>query len=149
METPENKRLLKEIMDKWSRPIFSSRDSGGGAAENGLTTMDNEEIRAAIMRKYANIDANNALASASSPAVLSLISGQGASAANQKQDSDYSQRARAPRNNGYIFTVQPELKSIDKRNVMEKQLGEDRMRLFKKMTEGGKSSSMGKKTNTQ
>jgi transcription factor SPN1 len=147
METPENKRLLKEIMDKWSRPIFSSRDSGG-ASENGLTTMDNEEIRDAIMRKYANIDSNNALASASSPAVLSLISGQG-TAANQKQDSDYSQRARAPRNNGYIFTVQPELKSIDKRNVMEKQLGEERMRLFKKMTEGGKSSSTGKKTNTQ
>lgn len=25
METPENKKMLKEIMEKWSRPIFSKQ----------------------------------------------------------------------------------------------------------------------------
>jgi hypothetical protein len=45
METPENKRLLKDIMDKWSRPIFSkSLDVRGGG---GMTSLlqDNLEVR--------------------------------------------------------------------------------------------------------
>jgi hypothetical protein len=67
--------------------------------------------------------------------------------AAQKKGAPDTSRARAPSSHGYLFTVQPELKTLDKGNVIEKQLGEERMKLFKKTMEGGKSSATGKKTN--
>jgi lysophospholipase L1-like esterase len=48
METPENKRLLKELMDKWSRTIFNKTD---GLASEAF--LQNEEVKNAILRKYS------------------------------------------------------------------------------------------------
>jgi transcription factor SPN1 len=138
METPENKRLLKEIMDKWSRPIFSKTDGSAGQI------LENEEVKTALLRKYSEPQSTTAPTQNNSGNFQSLISGEN----NQKKDIDTS-RARAPSSYGYLFTVQPELKQLDKRNVMEKSLGEERMKLFKKTVEGGKTSSTGKKANVR
>eukprot|EP01040_Poterioochromonas_malhamensis_P004169 gene4169-4462_t len=145
METPENKRLLKEIMDKWSRPIFSKTEGTGEGVSFAHT--ENEEVKAALVRKYS--DSTNSRSAGNTTGdygSLQSILGGGAGGSVKKEPQLHN-RARAPTSHGYLFTVQPELKNIDKRNVMEKALGEERMKLFKKMTEGGKSSSTGKKSN--
>ena len=54
---------------------------------------------------------------------------------------------RTPYSQGFLFNVQPAVKSLDKGNRMEKVLGEGRMKLFEKMVSGGKGNGMGKKTN--
>lgn len=66
----------------------------------------------------------------------------------QRINAQFS-RARTPYNKGFLFTVQPELKNIDKRNIMEKALGEERMKLYKKITSAsrGKNTGLGKKLN--
>jgi transcription factor SPN1 len=187
METPANKRLLKELMDKWSRPIFSKsadvRVGGGTAGVASLPTADHPEVQEAIMRRYASEIAQNAKAraderahsagassgsgsagknagSSRSVGFGAVMSGQAdassgdndgdaaAPAAKKAAAADLYSRARTPYNTGFLFTVQPELKSIDKRNVMERTLGEGRMKLFKKMSEGtAAGKGLGKKSN--
>lgn len=187
METTANKRILKELMDKWSRPIFSkSADIRGGGVAS-LPATEHPEVQEAILQRYAHQAAlKNAAAARSVGAGASsreddeagertssssssaagaggasrsvgfgaLISGQadghgaGGEGAVKKAPDLYS-RARTPYNQGFLFTVQPELKNIDKRNVMERTLGEGRMKLFKKMSEGGGGGGkgLGKKAN--
>ena len=203
METQANKRLLKELMDKWSRPIFAkSTDVRVGAAVVGgaslLSASEHPEVQAAIMQRYTaqlsrsstaatsnsegdeggNISSSSSIgasrsasagASTSRNVGFSSLMKQQSNSNSQAGDADGSEggeedaapgakkapdlysRARTPYNTGFLFTVQPELKNIDKRNVMEKSLGEGRMRLFKKMSEGsqlgGRGSGLGKKSN--
>ena len=186
METTANKRTLKELMDKWSRPIFSkSADVRLGGSGGGVASMPTEhpEMQEAILQRYASqlaqsdktareaaeraqsADGNTSSSSstrdnarARNVGFDSLMSGQqsdsalgdGEGAANtKKKAADNHSRARTPYNTGFLFTVQPELKNIDKRNVMERSLGEGRMKLFKKMSEGGGGGGkgLGKKSN--
>jgi transcription factor SPN1 len=171
METPANKRLLKELMDKWSRPIFSkSADVRVGSGAGVLPTSDHPEVQEAILQRYLAQKQRNAshgsssrdgedggrtTSSQRSVGFGNAISG-GSSAGSSgegdgepKKAPDLYTRARTPYNTGFLFTVQPELKNIDKRNVMEKSLGEGRMKLFKKMSEssGGGNKGLGKKAN--
>jgi len=184
METPSNKRLLKELMDKWSRPIFSKsadvRLGGGTAGVSALPTADHPEMQEAILQRYAAQHQHHSSSSSISSSTaggsgrvgsgsgdgsqrnvgFGLLSGQTESSADSstedgtiapsKKAADLYTRARTPYNTGFLFTVQPELKNIDKRNVMERSLGEGRMKLFKKMTEGsggGGGKGLGKKAN--
>mmetsp|Transcript_14577 Transcript_14577/g.24155 ORF Transcript_14577/g.24155 Transcript_14577/m.24155 type:complete len:623 (+) Transcript_14577:75-1943(+) len=258
METPANKRLLKEIMDKWSRPIFSkSTDvrmvgsastvsslpggaaagmagAGAGAASTTgsgggvlLPNAAHPELQQAVVQKYrqqqllsgsaaggggrkeggvgagrsssagaggggtgsgtgrtnggggfgALLKGGNRVggdyeeegeaaggrdADAADDDDDSFLGGAGggdvaagagakksATGAAAATSSDMYQRARTPYNTGFLFTVRPELKNIDKRNVMEQKLGEGRMKLFKKATEGsaGNSKGLGRKSN--
>lgn len=170
METTANKRILKELMDKWSRPIFSkSADIRGGGAAS-LPTTEHPEVQEAILQRYAQqaaLSKKNAAQrsgeardgdeagerASSAPAASSRIVGFGALVGSQdagvgaegaaKKAPDLYSRARTPYNQGFLFTVQPELKNIDKRNVMERSLGEGRMKLFKKMSEGGGGGGKG------
>ena len=41
---------------------------------------------------------------------------------------------RAPYNNGYVFTVRPEAKINEKRDLLAESLGESRMKLLKLTT---------------
>lgn len=140
METPENKRMLKEIMDKWSRPIFSkSMDVRG----NGGVLMENPEVHEAMRQRYSQSAAaasegqssqggrgaggededvkNEQMSQAQSQQVQldSVLSGK----ATQAKSTDLFNRARTPYSTGFLFTVQPELKSVDKTDIMEKTLG--------------------------
>lgn len=157
METAANKRLLKEIMDKWSRPIFSKNADVRITGGVGLLSSDHPEVQEAILLRYNKDNENNNQNTVNELINKSQkVTNVGFDEILSKQDNNNSKtinsqfsRARTPYNTGFLFTVQPELKSIDKRNMMERSLGEDRMRLFKKITETtrGKNSGLGKKSN--
>jgi len=170
METTANKRLLKELMDKWSRPIFSkSADVRVGSGAGALPTAEHPEVAEAIMQRYLSQsqrsssqqsqgggESSRASSGQSRVGFGSVLSGRADSAGSSseagadgepKKAPDLYTRARTPYNTGFLFTVQPELKSIDKRNVMERSLGEGRMKLFKKMSEGGGGKALGRKAN--
>lgn len=134
LETPENKRILKEIMDKWSRPIFARSE------EDSQTR--NEEIEVAAYRKMlSRLEEADQLKKAE----LSFAT-RGDS---KKNEGESNERARIPMNQGYVFTVRPESIDVSKGNIMEKALGEEKMKIYKKLTEGGKASATGKKENTR
>lgn len=218
-ETVENKKKLREIMDKWSRPIFSKnadvRMSAGGLA---VLHEDSIEVRQAVVQRYAELgsssgqqqlhDGNNRQsahatsgggigAPATNVGFASIMSAGGASTShtsnNRGSSSSSSEsgadvdvvaedgdggdasnidsaagggggagskkapgtapvdpnvRVRTPYNQGFLFTVRPEMKQLDKRDQMERALGEGRMRLYKKTVSGAKSKALlGKKTN--
>ena len=42
-----------------------------------------------------------------------------------------SDRVHFPHNHGYVFTVRPEIKTVDKRDPVEEQMGASRMKLLK------------------
>jgi len=167
METAENKRILKDIMDKWSRPIFSKstdiRISGNGGV---LLSTDHQEVQEAINQRYTDDTSggmdynhhhlqntskggmNNSRGAHIPVGFDAIMSQQTNTEPTQRINAQFS-RARTPYNKGFLFTVQPELKNIDKRNIMEKALGEERMKLYKKITTAsrGKNSGLGKKLN--
>jgi hypothetical protein len=191
METPSNKRMLKELMDKWSRPIFSKSTDirVGGSGAGSLPASDHPEVQQAILLKYAHNNSSGSSqlqhqsirsgvsSSQDGPtkkstggvgfgSIMGGSAGTGAAAQLERDDEevggstsskkvvvDLYTRARTPYNTGFLFTQQPELKSIDKTNVMERSLGEGRMKLFKKMSEGssgkggGRGTGLGKKSN--
>lgn len=167
METAENKRILKDIMDKWSRPIFSKstdiRISGNGGV---LLSTDHQEVQEAINQRYTDDTSgsmdynhhhhqntskggmNNSRGAHIPVGFDAIMSQQTNTEPTQRINAQFS-RARTPYNKGFLFTVQPELKNIDKRNIMEKALGEERMKLYKKITSAsrGKNTGLGKKLN--
>eukprot|EP01035_Chromulina_nebulosa_P017706 gene17706-23298_t len=45
--------------------------------------------------------------------------------------SDPKARVKTPYSNGFVFTVRPDSKTIEKRDINEERLGESRMKIFK------------------
>lgn len=88
LETDENKRTLKEIMDKWSRDIFSK--AVDVTASLGAFRND-QDVHAALAAKYAASQQQHLTA---------------AEEANFKKETYL--RARAPMILGHMFTVKPE-----------------------------------------
>lgn len=137
-ETPENKRLLKEIMDRWARPIFNKSTviagaTSGGANDTLLSSnpLLNAEVHQALLQKYHQ---SAATATASEDANSNVFTGMQGN--NEEKKVDIYQRARAPTSAGFLFTVQPQMKNVErKQNLVEKALGEERMKLYKKMTD--------------
>lgn len=182
-ETTENKKKLREIMDKWSRPIFSKNaDVRMTASGSAVLHDDNAEIRQAVVQRYyknaenseshssADIVTNSGINSTGDVRFDSIMtaatgsvnagntaprSGLNTATANDlvsksKKDAamDPHGRVRTPYNQGFLFTVRPELKQLDKRDQMEKTLGEGRMKLYKKTIAGGKAKALlGRKAN--
>lgn len=99
-ETPENKRKIREIIDKWSRPIFGkSTDARHIDIRERLMheTPAERQHRAAMVEKST---ANIIKEKSSSKFELS---------ANEKVEVDDGRsRARLPTNHGLMFTVQPQ-----------------------------------------
>jgi hypothetical protein len=156
METPENKRLLKEIMEKWSRPIFAKSMDERGFTANHST---DPEIRQALLAKYAaassssefpdQADAKSAATGTSSRSVNMNMASVMSGAVGEEGTNQTFSRVKTPFSNGFLFTVQPQLKVLDKGNRMERTLGESRMKLFDKMVRGGSggADNMGRKQN--
>lgn len=68
----------------------------------------------------------------------------GATAAGGK---DIYMRARTPYSNGFLFTVQPDAKVIERKESNEKAFGQTRALLLKKMTNSTKGGGGGTKVN--
>jgi transcription factor SPN1 len=119
METETNKRLLKEIMEKWSRPVFSK--SVDARNTSGRDSLELREL--AAQRHRTAIAKAEAAASprGGSPRTPSIdnaerdlmfggASAGGAGAAGQTVAGFSRARASCPQSSGFLFTVQPEYK---------------------------------------
>lgn len=60
---------------------------------------------------------------------------------------DIYMRARTPYSNGFLFTVQPEAKVIERKESNEKAFGQTRALLLKKMAHSSKGTGGGTKVN--
>ena len=119
-ETAENKRLLKELIEKWSRPIFANQADS--------VRMDNQKmIQEAILNK-----------SKSSPAEAEVIPKQFDISSARVADQGIS-RVRVPFGEGFMFTVQPESK-VDKNSAREISVGATKSELLKRMQTNKKHS---------
>lgn len=144
LETPENKRLLKEIMEKWSRIIYEKS-----------TNIDinyqeqSPEILEALRQKYQN-SSSQSKEQSEKVALNKMISQN-----SVVEVEDSKTRARAPVANGFLFapitqTTLKDLKEKKHQNVIEKALGSDKMKLYKRMIDTkDKSGSHGKKSNSR
>jgi hypothetical protein len=102
-ETIDNKKLLRAIIDKWSREIFSK---GTEISAQSMTAYRNDaEVQARLASKYDA--AQQARLKAEEEA---------------KYQKDNHQRARAPLILGHMFTVQPD---IDKKALKRAQKAKD------------------------
>lgn len=111
-ETIENKRLLKEIIEKWCRPIFG-KSTDPRSMSSGFENPEMREI--AVMRlqqqrqdEINKIQSSQGNASGTGKGGLNSLLG---GVADPKKTADTS-RARTPFSSGFLFTVQPEFKPI-------------------------------------
>mmetsp|Transcript_12700 Transcript_12700/g.12339 ORF Transcript_12700/g.12339 Transcript_12700/m.12339 type:complete len:538 (-) Transcript_12700:175-1788(-) len=175
METPENKRKLKEIMEKWCRPVF--RKSADARSKTGDASAT-AELTALAMERHA---AKAAAAAAEIATVKALIDGTeedegegegedsqrerrgGVKESSQSQgtgfdavlagathakEKDIYLRARTPYSQGFLFTVQPDAKVVERKESNEKAFGQTRAALLKKMQQtGSKGKGVGTKLN--
>jgi transcription factor SPN1 len=102
LETNENKRKIREIVDKWSRPIFGkSIDARNIDIRERLmheTSAEREHRAAMIEKNTANIIKEK------SSRQFELKTGE------KEEIDDGRGRARMPLNHGLMFTVQPQSK---------------------------------------
>ena len=149
METPQNKRLLKEIMEKWCRPVFNkSADARmmqrDHATNDELSMIAAERVRrAAHAAALAETIASEAAERAGADNDASQLADGGGDldavlAGASRGPKDTATRARAPFSSGFLFTVRPEEKSIQRREPNEKVFGQTRATLMKKLNDGKK-----------
>jgi hypothetical protein len=130
-ETEENKRRLKALIEKWSRPIYGKQVD---ARHAGM--RDNAEVTAA--------------------ATAAAIAAAAAAQNVRKRDTsdvfaagpatvDPNKRVKTPYSNGFLFTVKPEQRSVEKTDTSA-ALGASRTSLMKKMKDS-KGNAFGKKIN--
>eukprot|EP01039_Chlorochromonas_danica_P007937 gene7937-8756_t len=144
-ETPENKRLLKEIMDKWSRPIFTN---SSGDSRGGITALHeaHDEVKRAMIMQYVNREKDSQQDQRSREGESSDLF---AGARSSKESEVDVGRARMPLSAGYLFTVQPESRVAAGKDPSS-AYDEARERLYKKTIEGKRSkgeAGAGKKSN--
>lgn len=156
-ETVENKKVLKEIMEKWCRPIFG-KSTDPRSMSSGYENPEMREIAVMRLQQQRQEELNKMQASqgsggSGSGGLNSLLGGTG----DEKKNGG-SSRARTPFSSGFLFTVQPEFKPLrgssneeggGARVVREEGMDEERTKLLKVMkdTSRGGGSTVGVKTN--
>jgi transcription factor SPN1 len=114
METETNKRILKEIMEKWSRPVF-----GKSVDARNTSGRDSMELRELAAQRFHQAQTKAAVAtsprgSGSSPRAHADGDGDyfGSTANKQTVEGFGRLRASCPQSSGFLFTVQPEYKVV-------------------------------------
>eukprot|EP01041_Mallomonas_annulata_P005900 gene5900-11910_t len=137
METPANKRLIKEVVDKWCRPIF------GKSADIRSTDMDldadGESRRPAPVAAVSTGSRQDSGSSRGQQGFggrlldpYSLTGRSPIDAGNPPVEP--SARVRVPRTAGFAFTVRPESR-VDKAAVREQTVGGSKGELLRRMKE--------------
>jgi transcription factor SPN1 len=99
-EIPENKRLLKELMEKWCRPIFGlSSDPRGTVAGNSDLS---EIVRMRNQHQWSEMSISDA--PIGNNTFDEVVAGK------SQATKDAFDRVTAPRSIGYMFTVVPDTK---------------------------------------
>ena len=96
-EIPENKRMLKEIMEKWCRPIFNLSSDARGANNAKETKAELAQVI-----KNQKLAARNNEGEEGEATFEDALAG-----ATRKLDNGYD-RVVVPRSNGFMFSVRPE-----------------------------------------
>jgi hypothetical protein len=138
-ETSENKRVLKELMERWCRPIFG-KSTDPRSATGGREREELRELAAARIAERARVAEAAEAAGRSRPQLEDVLTGVEAAEPTGKQRRDSHLRARTPYSSGFLFTVEPqtETKAV---TAAEDPLGEGRGRLLRIMKETGKKSN--------
>ena len=97
-EIPENKRMLKEIMEKWCRPIFNLSSDARGA-----NNVKETKAELAQVIKNKKLDERQEAGEEGEASFEDAVALRG----SQKLDNGYD-RVVAPRSNGFMFSVRPE-----------------------------------------
>ncbi len=135
-ETVENKRLLKELMAKWCRPVFSS-----SIAISNAVARTNMEIQNVSLKRSQNAAATASANTTERSGIDDVLTGK------VNANSEQALRTRVPQSKGFLFTVDS---NITGNNVVaaNNKRGDTRDMLFKKVREGKSDpNSVGKKVN--
>jgi hypothetical protein len=141
-ETKENKLLLKKIIEKWSRPIFSKASDARSADK-----ASNEELQH-VVQSQLNVRMQSALNNEKHNNFNDVINKNNNN--NVNSDAYAGSRARCPHSGGFLYTVKPESKKIiDYQTITSHDDG--RKGLLKKMNDmkNANRSGFGKKDNTR
>jgi len=127
LETDENKRRLKALVERWARPIYGKQTDARSA-----NYEDNAEIRAVSM-------ANSRLTADDSSGAVGDLFDSG------DKRVDPHKRVRTPFSNGFLYTVKPDVPVVEKLDPSG-ALGASRQALIKRMKDT-KAVAYGKKLN--
>lgn len=115
LETNENKRKIREIIDKWSRPIFGKSVD---ARNIDIRERLMHETPAERQHRAAMIEKNT------SKIIIEKSSKQFELNSGEKEEIDDGRgRARMPHNHGLMFTVQPQSKILGKTDSLGGKVG--------------------------
>lgn len=115
LETEDNKRKLRALIERWARPVYGKQTDARNANYD-----ENPEIRAASMSHSAAL-----LAAAETK-------NRSVDAFGVSTIVDTHKRVRTPYSNGFLYTVKPDAKVLDKTEMVG-SLGARRDQLLKKM----------------
>lgn len=135
LETEENKRKLRALVERWARPIFGKQTDVRSA-----NFEDNAEIRAvSIATTHQRLSAATEADRKSSSATSVDVFDAGA------KKVDPNKRVRTPYSTGFLYTVQPDAFVVEKLD-QSASLGGSRQGLVKKLKDT-KATAYGKKSN--
>lgn len=135
-ETVENKRLLKELMAKWCRPVFSS-----SIAISNAVARTNMEIQNVSLKRSKNAAATASANTTERGGIDDVLTGK------VNANLEQGLRTRVPQSKGFLFTVDSNITSNSVVAANNKR-GDTRDMLFKKIREGKSDpNSVGKKVN--
>ena len=135
LETEENKRKLRALVERWARPIFGKQTDVRSA-----NFEENAEIRAvSIATTHQRLSAATEADCKSSSATSVDVFDAGA------KKVDPNKRVRTPYSTGFLYTVQPDAFVVEKLD-QSASLGGSRQGLVKKLKDT-KATAYGKKSN--
>jgi hypothetical protein len=153
-ETVENKRALKDLMEKWCRPVFRKSADARSTTRDATSTA---ELAALAKERHLAL----AAAAAAKEAAGKPVGAEGEEEVDPENEEvvksrrfadtlagnlsggakDIMLRAKTPYSSGFLFTVQPNSKIVERKPSNEKAFGQTRAELLKKM--GGKTKAGG------
>jgi hypothetical protein len=140
-ETKENRVLIKNLVEKWSRGIFNKSSDPRNAAIIG-----NTELQSVAHQYQERRSASSFAAQAAQSAAQNQSFDQAVRKARDSGDGDLS-RARAPYSSGFVYTVRPEGKGA----LVNKDVAvhdDARNKVLKIMKDGKRGSgAVGRKEN--
>ena len=107
METPANKLIIRELIDKWSRPIFGKSADVRCSDERRTVATDESSKNDSLPNGRTS---NGGAGPSKSLATLSLADLMGGGPAVK----DPFLRVQCPRSQGFVFRNLPESKAVDK-----------------------------------
>lgn len=143
-ETIENKKILKEIINKWTRLVVNKKEE----VESLQEVIKNEKLKRNLLKNIEGKKTNkdNDILKNEDDLNNNDDNSDEPSKKKAKIISDGSDRARAPVSVGYYFTEKPVDQVVIKDTSFDR-LDSTRKNIFKKVSDGKKLSATGKKQN--